>query len=92
MKRIAIAEQIRQYITEASLSDKDSIKDETLIFEQGLLDSMGLLFLVQFLKDEFMIETSDHELERENFESINAIASFVNKKLENQDISSKVLE
>ena len=77
-----IREQIRQYIAEASLSGQDQIKDDTLIFEQGLLDSMGLLFLVQFLNDEFGIVTSDQELDRENFESIDAIVAFVNRKPE----------
>ena len=74
-------EQIRQYISGASMSDQEKILDETLIFDQGLLDSMGLLFLVQFIKDEFNILTNDQELIKENFESINAIVSFVESKL-----------
>ncbi|HEY1023892.1 MAG TPA: hypothetical protein VGE26_01905 [Sphingobacteriaceae bacterium] len=73
-------ELIRQYILDASLSDNGSISDDTLIFEQGLLDSMGLLFLVQFLNDELQVRAEDHELSKENFESINAIVSYINKK------------
>lgn len=73
---------IRNYIIEASSCDKEKITNETLIFEQGLLDSMGLLFLVQFLDDEFKVVTNDQELIKENFESINAIVSFLNGKLE----------
>ena len=74
-------ELIRNYIIEASLCDKDKITNETLIFEQGLLDSMGLLFLVQFLNDEFKVVIDDQELINENFESINAIVSFLDGKL-----------
>jgi acyl carrier protein len=77
-----IREQIRQYLEEASLSGPDKVKDDTLIFEQGLLDSMGLLFLVQFLNDDFKIVIQDHELDKDNFDSINAIVAFVNRKLE----------
>lgn len=74
-------EKIRQYIVEASMIDKDKFTDETRIFDQGLLDSMGLLFLVQFLKDEFQVNTKDDELTKENFESVNSIVSFVDAKL-----------
>ena len=84
--------QIRKYIADSSLSSKGSIQDDTLIFEQGLLDSMGLLFLVQFLNDEFGIATDDSELDRENFESINAIASFVEKKLETKNVAMNILD
>jgi acyl carrier protein len=73
-------EKIRQYIVEASMSNSIDISDDTLIFEQGYLDSMGLLFLVQFLKEEFEITTSDHDLVSENFESISAIASFLQRR------------
>ena len=72
---------IREYLIEASLCDKEKISDETLIFEQGLLDSMGLLFLVQFLNDEFKVIINDQELLTENFASINAIVSFLERKL-----------
>ena len=87
-----LREKIRDYIIEASLSNAELVKDETLIFEQGLLDSMGLLFLVQFLKEEFKVETDDFELDRENFESINAIVSFVDRKLETTNIHTSILE
>ncbi len=73
-------QKIKQYLTEASVASKDAIQDDTLIFEQGLLDSMGLLFLVQFLQDEFNVVTQDHELDKTNFESVNAIVSYVERK------------
>lgn len=74
-------ERVRMYIIESSMCDSEKINDSTLIFDQGLLDSMGLLFLVQFLKDEFKVDTSDHELIKENFESVNAIVSFIETKV-----------
>lgn len=73
--------RIREYILKATLANVDHISDDTLIFETGLLDSMGLLFLIEFLKEEFGIETNDEELVTENFESINNIVAFVESKL-----------
>jgi acyl carrier protein len=74
-------EEIKNYIVEASLSDANKIKDDTLIFDEGLLDSMGLLFLIEFLNENYKIEVSDQELNPKNFESINSIVSFVETKL-----------
>ncbi len=73
--------KVREYILGATLANVDSIADDTLIFESGLLDSMGLLFLIEFLKEEFDITTNDDELIVENFESINNIVSFIESKL-----------
>lgn len=86
-----IHQQIRQYIIQASLSNEESIQDDTLIFEQGLLDSMGLLFLVQFLSDEFKVNTADDELDRDNFESINAIVSYVTRKLAANEVPTSIV-
>lgn len=74
-------EIIRQYLAKAALLNDDAIKDDTLIFEEGLLDSMGLLFLVEFIKEQFDVDANDNELITENFESINNISSFVCKKI-----------
>ena len=73
--------KIREYIVKSTLANVDSISDDTLIFESGLLDSMGLLFLIEFLKEEFDITTNDDELIVENFESINNIVGFIESKL-----------
>ncbi len=71
---------IKNYILEASLSDVKNVEDDDLIFENGLLDSMGLLFLIEFLDESFNVKVSDDELNPKNFESINNIASFVKDK------------
>ena len=73
-------EQLKKYIVEASLTDGSQINDDTQIFETGLLDSMGLLFLIEFLKENFNIEVRDNELNPHNFESINSIAAFIANK------------
>ena len=78
---MSLTNEIRNYIIEASLEDIDKIKDETLIFEEGLLDSMGLLFLIEFLNEKYDIVVNDEELNPKNFESIDNIVAFVNSKL-----------
>ena len=76
-----VKDKIREYIVKSTLANVESISDDTLIFDSGLLDSMGLLFLIEFLKEEFDITTNDDELIVENFESINNIVGFIESKL-----------
>ncbi|MBD1260916.1 acyl carrier protein [Maribacter polysiphoniae] len=78
---IDIKNKIKDYIIKTTLANVEDIADDTLIFEEGLLDSMGLLFLIEFLKEEFDITTNDDELIVENFESINNIVDFTKSKL-----------
>lgn len=81
MKNIEnIKSEVKDYIKSASLAEIDDIKDTELIFENGLLDSMGLLFLIEFLDENFGVKVSDDELNPSNFESINTIVSFVSNK------------
>jgi acyl carrier protein len=79
--KIETKPKIRNYIIETTLAETENIEDDTLIFESGLLDSMGFLFLIEFLKDEFGVVTNDDELIVENFESINTISEFLDQKL-----------
>jgi acyl carrier protein len=78
--QIEIKNKIREYIIKSTFDDVKKIKDETLIFEEGVLDSMGLLFLIEFLDENFGVKVSDEELNPKNFESINNIVAFVNNK------------
>lgn len=77
-----IAEKVKNYIVSASFSKENDIQNDTLIFENSLLDSMGFLFLIDFLKEEFKIEVEDRDLVDDNFKSINNISGFLLNKLE----------
>ena len=77
---VLIAEKLMGFIKEISFSDDDRIKEDTLLFAEGIFDSLGFLSLVSYLSDEFGIDVSNDELSEENFESINAIVAFIEKK------------
>jgi acyl carrier protein len=78
-----IKEKVRSYIYQSVHVDNNKIKDSSLIFKEGFLDSMGFIILITFLEEEFKIKTKDSDLVEENFESINAITDFVARKSEN---------
>ncbi len=74
---------ISEYIKENTFKESHLIKDETLIFQEGFFDSMGFVMLIDFLEEKFGVKTNDEDLIEENFESIDAIHKFVERKLNN---------
>jgi acyl carrier protein len=82
LEQVAVKEKVRSYIMQSVHVDNDKIKDSTLVFKEGFLDSMGFIVLITFLEEEFKIKTSDSDLIEENFESINSITDFVIRKSE----------
>lgn len=74
---ISTSDVLRNFISEITFTDKNKIKDETKIFEEGIFDSLGFLSLVSFLSEEFKIEVADEELNEDNFETINAIVAYI---------------
>lgn len=78
---LQIQEKIKHFIVEASYIDDKEINNDTLIFEQGIMDSMGFMSIISFLDESFSIQPNGDELLEINFESINAITDFTMKKL-----------
>jgi acyl carrier protein len=81
MDETNIRERVKTYILEAVHVEKEKIKEDSLIFKEGFIDSMGFMTLITFLEEEFDIQTGDSDLLEENFESINAITEFVIRKM-----------
>jgi acyl carrier protein len=81
MTEIAIKEKVNQYVLGAVYAEKEKIKNSSLIFKEGYFDSMGFMMLIAFIEEEFKITATDADLVEENFESIDAIASYVLTKL-----------
>jgi len=75
--RSEVVTKIREYIKSSSFNHGNVLNDELHIFDEGILDSMGLLGLISFLKENFNIQVSDKDLTEENFESVKAITNFV---------------
>ena len=57
-----------------------NISDETSFIETGLVDSMRVLELVDFLENRFQITVLDSELVPENLDSIGNICRYLESK------------
>ncbi len=76
-----IKEQLKKFISETAFVPEEKVQDDTLIFVEGIFDSMGFLSLINFIEDNFNIKAQDSELLEANFESVNAIARFISSKI-----------
>ncbi len=81
---IQIQEKIKKFIAETSYTSPDQLENSTLIFEQGIMDSMGFISIIEFIEDNFSVTTADNELIESNFESIQAISDFIFRKLQSK--------
>ena len=73
---------ISNFIQEEFLYDKPEIKitNDLNIIEQGILDSMDIFRLIQFIEQEADVSFEPEEMVQTNFQSINDIISFVKQK------------
>ena len=77
-----IQEKVKQFILTTSYISEDQINNDSLIFAEGIMDSMGFISIIDFIEEGFSITAADNELLEANFESINAIANFVSRKIQ----------
>ena len=77
-----VKEEIRQYILSEFLPGEkaSNLLDGTRLRTSGVLDSLATLKLVSFVEDRFGIEMEAHETGVDNFDSIEDIAAFVDRK------------
>lgn len=79
-----VSERIGKFIFEHFPSArKRGIRSDEQLIESGVIDSLGVLDIVEYMEREFKITVSDEELVPENFRTIDHLAVFVRKKLTN---------
>ncbi|MDZ7859278.1 MAG: acyl carrier protein [Candidatus Krumholzibacteriota bacterium] len=80
-----IKKEIHSYIEENVLfnSDDNSISDDDSFMEKGIIDSTGILELVSFIEGKFDFKVDDEDLVPDNFDSVNNLASYIEKKIVN---------
>ncbi len=74
-------DNIRQFIaSEICGGNCEPINDTDLLIDQGIIDSMGIIVLLEFLEKKFAVTIEGDELLPENFATLEAISSLVDKK------------
>ena len=74
---------IKQYILKEIMTSKseDSLNDEQSLIQSGIIDSLTIMKIMNFLEETFNFKISDDELIPENFETLTAMYGMVQRKL-----------
>jgi len=79
-----VSQDIKIFIESEFKLEKGSIGVDDDLFKQGILDSMAVLQIVNFIEESHNIQIKDEEIVVENFRSVTAITSLINRKTEKQ--------
>jgi len=77
---------VNDYISRELVSKPEllPLKNDTLLLEAGILDSLSVLRLVLFLEQQFSIVVAPEELIPENFETVEAICAYLRAQQQGQ--------
>ena len=80
-----IKAKIKEFIVNNFLMGEDAgkIQEDTSFLEEAIIDSTGILELVEFIQDTYEFKVEDEELVPDNLDSINNIEKFINSKKQN---------
>lgn len=74
---------LKKYIAENILFNEDGYPyaDDTAFFDEGIVDSTGIMELVLFIEESFGLEVETKDLLPENFGSVSRLAGYVRRRL-----------
>jgi acyl carrier protein len=82
---------ILRYISEEiAIGSNKNIQTGDDLLSAGILDSLGVLQLVAFVEEQFGIQIPDEDVVMENFQSIDALSSYLTQLTAQQQERSRV--
>lgn len=80
-----VRSQLRDFVVANYLfGDRTRLpEDSAPLMDRGLIDSTGILELIEFLEEEFGLEVREEETLPENLDSIDALTGYVIRKTRN---------
>jgi acyl carrier protein len=78
-----IEARIRDYIARQLLFSEDEFPyaDDASFMQEGIIDSLGVMELVEFVQRDFGIQVAQTEVVPDHFDSVAKLAAFVKGKL-----------
>lgn len=74
--------RVREFVVENFLfGDGERLSHETSFLASGIIDSTGILELVNFLEENYRIKVDDEDLVPENLDSLANIDAYLRRKL-----------
>ena len=81
-ERERMAGTVRQFVIENFLfgGDTSDFSDSDSFLEKGLIDSIGIMTLIEHVKGTYEMTIEDEELVPENWDSVERIVEFIHAK------------
>jgi len=85
MDEAAILARTRAYVQETFLYMRPgfALGDQDRLLQRGVIDSMGVMELIAFLRSEFAVEVADEDITEQNLGTLADIARYVRAKHSN---------
>lgn len=81
MERLILNKKIKHFVVENFLFGEEiDFNEQTSFMDSAIIDSTGILELVEYLENNFKVKIQDDELLPENLDSIENIVNFLEKK------------
>lgn len=77
MSKTEIINFLKEIITD--IQDEQEVKEDTLLLDEGIIDSVSILYLISEIEDRYEIHVSLEDVNEKNFASIDAISTYVCK-------------
>lgn len=79
---MSATERLTQFITVELLSDRGlmTLNGDDNLLTSGLIDSLAIMRLVNFIENEFDVEVMPEDVTIENFQTVNVIANYVQQR------------
>lgn len=78
---MSVQEDIREFIVENFLfGEEGGLRDDSSFLREGIVDSTGIMQLVSFIQEQYLIVIEDEELIPENLDSIQSVSMFIAEK------------
>lgn len=78
---MTVQDRLRAFLSdELGATASGPLTNDFPLIENGLIDSLGILEVVQFIEREFGVEVADEDLVLDNFGTLDSIARLVSSK------------
>ena len=79
-----VKQNLRSFILQNFLftDNEEALRDNVSFLETGIIDSTGILEVIEFIGEEFGVTVEDDELIPENLDSIDNLTAFIARKKE----------
>jgi acyl carrier protein len=79
---MSVARKVERFVVEEIAVGRgiESVSHDEDLLAADILDSLGIMELVSFLEEQYGIRVSDDDLTPENFQTVDSIVAFIDRK------------